>query len=315
MNRRLFFLIAGLISVLVIAGCSAKNEENDPSYIKGEKALADRRFEDAKNAFTDCLKKFPSSWRVHRKLGDIYYDELERPEYAIYHFEQSIILNPQREETPKLQNWCEEARQRLYQQLKREYSQSEVGVKQQMEIEMIRLRNLVAELRAGNPAAAEKLSPIDIENRRRAEERLQNRIRMNSESRQPPPTVAVDDNPPQTQPIVAPPPVVTTPPSPPPVAPPPVTQSVTPPTVAENVPAANEPTPEERRAALASRLAPGDKVHRVKSGETLSSIANRYYGDSTKYKFILNANPKLRGKTLREGMVLKIPAVPQRQGR
>jgi phage tail protein X len=51
--------------------------------------------------------------------------------------------------------------------------------------------------------------------------------------------------------------------------------------------------------------------HTVVSGDSLSTIAYAYYGDSTKAKTILEANPKtLRGQpNLQIGMKLKLPAV------
>jgi nucleoid-associated protein YgaU len=47
--------------------------------------------------------------------------------------------------------------------------------------------------------------------------------------------------------------------------------------------------------------------HVVKEGETLWGIAEMYYGDGTKYKDIMKANPGLNVNTLELGMRLVIP--------
>ena len=49
-------------------------------------------------------------------------------------------------------------------------------------------------------------------------------------------------------------------------------------------------------------------THVVAKGETLSSIARRYYGDSKYWKSILKANPKVKAETLAVGTKLSIPA-------
>lgn len=53
------------------------------------------------------------------------------------------------------------------------------------------------------------------------------------------------------------------------------------------------------------------QVHIVQTGETLSSIASQYYGDSAAWKKILEANSDILKNDpikLRPGMQLKIPA-------
>jgi nucleoid-associated protein YgaU len=58
-------------------------------------------------------------------------------------------------------------------------------------------------------------------------------------------------------------------------------------------------------------------VHLVGQGDTLYRLAAKYYGDSTRWKLIQDANPGLPNggvKGLRLGTELVIPAVPE-QGR
>lgn len=74
--------------------------------------------------------------------------------------------------------------------------------------------------------------------------------------------------------------------------------------------------PAARAAAEAGRPNPGSVArprspwikHSVKEAETLISIARRYLKDGSKWKEILDANPRLRGpEYLRTGMTLLIP--------
>lgn len=55
--------------------------------------------------------------------------------------------------------------------------------------------------------------------------------------------------------------------------------------------------------------APGDaaRTHEVASGENLSSIAQKYYGDASLFSLIQNANPTVDSRRLRVGQVLNIP--------
>lgn len=81
------------------------------------------------------------------------------------------------------------------------------------------------------------------------------------------------------------------------------------------------PTPNPQPAAIAEKpttapAAPGAPlaVHRVGPGDSLYKIARKYYGDSTRWKLIRDANPQLeRGgvRGLRLNSELTIPALPQ----
>ncbi len=70
--------------------------------------------------------------------------------------------------------------------------------------------------------------------------------------------------------------------------------------LSDAVPTTSNPRPSARSS----------KTHKVKKGDTLYEIAGKYYGDSTKWKSILEANrSQLNGRTrLNPGMTLVIPA-------
>ena len=66
---------------------------------------------------------------------------------------------------------------------------------------------------------------------------------------------------------------------------------------------------ERRRKAQAAAAKAMSKFHEVKRGNTLSKIAKEYYGDSSKWKIIFEANkPMLKNPDLiYPGQVLRIP--------
>jgi nucleoid-associated protein YgaU len=75
-------------------------------------------------------------------------------------------------------------------------------------------------------------------------------------------------------------------------------------------PSAKPGLPKAAPKAAAKPVAVAAKAtHTVRSGDTLGSIAQKYYGDSSKWKGIVSANPDtLHGsKSLQPGMKLKIP--------
>ncbi|MSQ01500.1 MAG: LysM peptidoglycan-binding domain-containing protein [Myxococcales bacterium] len=70
------------------------------------------------------------------------------------------------------------------------------------------------------------------------------------------------------------------------------------------------PLPPAPSPALVAALAPvGPRLHTIKKGETLGLLASRYYGKSSRWQTILDANPQLgaNGAKLALGMEIIIP--------
>lgn len=61
--------------------------------------------------------------------------------------------------------------------------------------------------------------------------------------------------------------------------------------------------------------ASGTRTHTVEVGETFSSIAATYYGDSKYYKQIADANPQIDANRLKPGMVVKVPPLAKKEPR
>ncbi len=74
----------------------------------------------------------------------------------------------------------------------------------------------------------------------------------------------------------------------------------------------SSPSASERRAgAAADSSSAAVDTHRVQPGDTLSSLAQTYYGDSKYAKVLADANPELGNpNALRLGTAIKVPALP-----
>ena len=66
--------------------------------------------------------------------------------------------------------------------------------------------------------------------------------------------------------------------------------------------------PREKTSAAPDAAPPSAKSYKVQKGDGLQTIARKMYGDRTKWRAILKANPQLKdAEDLRVGQVLKIP--------
>jgi nucleoid-associated protein YgaU len=81
------------------------------------------------------------------------------------------------------------------------------------------------------------------------------------------------------------------------------------PLATDNPPAASEGAPAGPASARAPSPAPAGRTHTVGKGDTLYSLAQRYYGSRSRWRDILNANREQlpNANALKIGMVLRIP--------
>ena len=70
------------------------------------------------------------------------------------------------------------------------------------------------------------------------------------------------------------------------------------------------PVPRSTPGATSVPLQPGTDTYTVQSGDSPWLIAQKVYGDGTKYKLIMDANGLTDQTKLRVGTVLKIPSAP-----
>jgi nucleoid-associated protein YgaU len=108
-------------------------------------------------------------------------------------------------------------------------------------------------------------------------------------------------------PVAAAPPVVAFAESDPPV---PDIIEILPPRAAASFESDDEPTTtEETSGSPAGTELPSARRHRIQSGETLSAIAERFYGDASLWRRIADANPALDIDRLAIGTEIVLPAV------
>lgn len=82
-----------------------------------------------------------------------------------------------------------------------------------------------------------------------------------------------------------------------------------PPTVTP--PVSSPPVSERKTGAAVDSTSAAVDTHRVQPGDTLSSLAQTYYGDSKYAKVLADVNPELGNpNSLRLGAVIKVPALP-----
>lgn len=87
----------------------------------------------------------------------------------------------------------------------------------------------------------------------------------------------------------------------------------TPTTIAGNggpstTPSPTAPTPTATRPTTSAPAGSGESTHTVASGETMSSIAKRYFGSENKWTLIAKANPSVDPSSMKVGAKLRIPA-------
>ncbi len=67
----------------------------------------------------------------------------------------------------------------------------------------------------------------------------------------------------------------------------------------------------QKTEPIKPRPKPKTITHTVSSGDTLSSISQKYYGEPTKWRIILDTNPNLENPhSLKIGQEIKIPPLP-----
>lgn len=80
--------------------------------------------------------------------------------------------------------------------------------------------------------------------------------------------------------------------------------------------ASDDPAASRRVPVSEPEVQDAVRIHRVRRGDTFTSIAKQYYGDANLHHLVAEANPDLKPRELREGTEVKVPPRPaaDRQG-
>lgn len=282
-------LLAGLTALAALAclcGCSSESlvDERNIYYIRGTKLREEKKHEEAAKAFETCLRLSPQSAQAHLQLALIYDETLDDPLTAVYHYRRFLEMRPEDANAAAVKGWLQKAELKLIQRL------------QQAAVYAAINQGSTAPPLADSagPAARELALLARVQDLTAANEELRERA---NEPVIDPTLLPPATNPPASAAALAAPPVAAVP-----------APAVT---VAVPVPA---PTPGPAAAAVG--LAPGGvRYHTVVAGDTLINLSRRYYGNTSHWPQVQQANRDLLGDKadLKLGMRLRIPPVAARQ--
>ncbi len=299
MNRKtVFYFLFAAVSILTISGCTdyVGKEKSHPLFSKGGACADSQNYTDAVKAYEEFLMICPKSALTHSKLAVIYFDHLDDPFKALYHFQKTAELSdPDSADVQDIRHFIELSRQKLYEKLKTEYQSDDRelrALREELEATRKKLQSYVTvekALRVQNTQMKQRLLEI-------ANERRNASVSASSRASSGGGSFSVGR----------------------PVLPPPqgASASVSPSGASSS--AANPAgrgglLPGSGRSGADPAVRPAGDTYTVKSGDTLMKIAREVYGSASHYKHILNANKDQLGEDgnkLRIGQVLRLPPLP-----
>ncbi len=295
--RRGLLLLCGAAGLL-LAGCgdggrlSYATEVDEPGYRAGQALLKSGRKQEALSAFLKVIEqRGDDAPESHLEVGLLYYTHINDPLAAIYHFKKYIALRPNSPQAPLVKQRIDAALRDFARTLPAQPLENNVQRvdliaaldKLRMENEM--LKQQVADLRAGREPAADPADPAPG-------------LPVPAPAAAAPGEGTVNFNL-ETMPVVR-------------TRPPHTATGPAKPAVPAAKPAAAPAQPSPPKAGAAapeSRPAYGARKHVIKAGDTLSKLAQQYYGHRAKWRDIFNANRKVMRSEgdLHVGQELVIP--------
>lgn len=122
-GKQLRWPIVGLIGLsLFLASCTKLPEKRHPLVLKAKQAQEKGNYPEAAKFYEQYLLKQPTSFQIHQDVATIYFDYLNEPFMAAYHYRQSMRYQPRNADTSHLKQWLTAAEQKLFNELKNEYS-------------------------------------------------------------------------------------------------------------------------------------------------------------------------------------------------
>jgi tetratricopeptide (TPR) repeat protein len=284
MNMRSLLLgSAALLALAAGTGCggdspSLSSEMDDSNYREGQQMEHQGRWDEALAAYLKVIDhRGDAAPESNLNVGLIYLNHIKDPIYAIYHFRKYLDLEPNSKQAVYVRGLIDAAKRDFARALPGQPLQSQtehLGVEEQVERlqrENDDLRAENAALRAGGPAPATHSTSIDLGSI------------PSPQSLADAPTPAPSD-------------------SPAPISLAPVDSGGD--TAAS--PVSDAPAEQAQPAAPA----PGVRHHAVVRGDTLFSLAQKFYGNRSKWREIYAANRGIlssENAPLKIGMDLKIP--------
>ena len=283
-------LVAAAVCCLLVS-CSKDytgKEKTHPVFVKAGSAQNSGDYAGAAKLYEEFLLVAPKSAETHMRLAAIYGDNLDVPVKAIYHYERVLELRPDDTvNNDNIRSFISVLKKKLYEQLKTQYHDVEKDNAVKAELE--KTRKLLDEYRTHSAKLRELVIAREkkwLAYKKSVERRLGKGVKapaakaaVNSVKKDP---AAVKGK-----------------------------------TVEKKEPVAVKgKTVEKNKGGKKIVSAAGILGrHTVKKGESLRSIARKYYGNAKYYKLIAEAN---KGKLpanlgVRVGQVLEIPRLPAKR--
>jgi len=288
--RRLLLPLLGAWG-LWLAGCSDNErlsyatEVDEPNYREGTALLKSGRKQEALNAFLKVIeKRGEDAPESHLEVGLLYLQHINDPLSAIYHFRKYLALRPNGPQAPLVKQRIDAATRDFARTLPAQPLESQlqrvdlVATLDRLKQENDRLKQELADLKAGrNNPTASRSDETGAAGPAAGSPSLGVNFAVETI-----PTVRTRPVPNQPARISPAPPVRVSP--------------------ASTQPAATQPATTATRNTTA-------RMHTVQPGDTLSKIAQQYYGNRAKWHDIYAANRGvMKSETdLKVGMELKIP--------
>jgi LysM repeat protein len=333
--------------VLVIIGCGPPREGSHPLRIKAATQIKIQKYDEAVKSLKQYLKVNPESGRTHQLLAQLYDENLNRPELAVYHYMLCLEEDPHIRGASDIRKFLASARKRAYNRLKKEYNdpktvsdlsdklerskhqQQAIALKNKRLTQVVEAykrhiyklnreqRSLKLKFDAAKAAqeiTGDKLIAMEkqLYVKQKELEALKTELKKLPASDL---SAEETDSEPMTQDTekTTEKPIEETKPEKP------VAKTSTP--AAEKTEEATPPKAEVKKASpppgfpdIASvdqdtEETTKDRVYSVKTGDTLSSISRKFYGSSRHYNVILEANKNIlpSAAKLKIGQTLKIP--------
>jgi tetratricopeptide (TPR) repeat protein len=286
MNPRTLVLAASALLALAAGpGCggespSLSSEMDDSNYREGQQMERQGRWDEALAAYLKVIdRRGDAAPESNLDVGLIYLNHIKDPIYAIYHFRKYLELEPNSKQAVYVRGLIDAAKREFARALPGQPLESQtehLGVEEQVERlqrENDDLRAENAALRAGGPVPETHSSTIDLGS-----------IPSPQSLSEPPPPSEAPSSPISLAPVDS--------------------------GDAAAAAISDAPAEQPRDAAPAPAPAAGIRHHTVAKGDTLFSLAQRYYGSRSKWRDIYAANRGVlasENSPLKIGMDLKIP--------
>lgn len=294
----LSFTLLALAALLFVSGCERGDvspftaESDEPGYRRGKELLRQGRNQEALAEFQKVIEKrgLNNAPESHLELGLLYQHHIRDPIAAIYHYRRFRELKPNSPQADLVRQQIDASTREFARTLPAQpmdnmerYDMSDVVQRLQRENEQLK-----SELARQRAAAFAKVTPNN------------DSPVLNDEP------VTETSGPAYSASVPEPSPVGR--PSSEPVSPP-VSQPVSPPSPRPPAVASQPPPYQPPATRAGTPPSAAGKKHVVVKGDTLMSLAQRYYGNRSKWRDIAEANrDQLKGKNdLHIGMELKLP--------